>query len=187
MTDQIAIGLQAYGALGEQVQADAESYLAGLNAYIAEAKLNPNKMPGEYAAINQPQGPTNFGQSDIIAIASLVGGIFGKGGGRELAEMQLLADFQQRFGARKGRTAVAPVGGVRGPRRADDASARSASPTRCRAQGAARRRGAGRPGHVQAGRRRRRRAPARTDRSAGGRPSRASSRAASPPRRCPTR
>jgi acyl-homoserine lactone acylase PvdQ len=104
MTDQIAIGLRAYGKLGEQVQADADNYLAGINAYIAEAKLNPNKMPGEYAAINQPTGPADFQQSDIIAIASLVGGIFGKGGGRELTEMQLLQSFQQRFGTHRGRT-----------------------------------------------------------------------------------
>src|SRR5919112_2732683 len=104
MADQIAIGLKAYGALGAQVQADADNYLAGINAYIAEAKLNPNKMPGEYAAINRPTGPDAFQQSDIIAIASLVGGIFGKGGGRELAQMQLLQGFQQRFGARRGRT-----------------------------------------------------------------------------------
>src|SRR3954471_18344924 len=103
LTDQIQIGLKAYGALGAQVQADAENYLAGLNAYIAEAKLDPNKMPGEYPAIGQPQGPTNFTQADIIATASLVGGIFGKGGGRELTEMQLLQGFNDKFGKRRGR------------------------------------------------------------------------------------
>ena len=104
MTDQIKIGLQRYGALGKQVQSDADNFLAGINAYIAEAKLDPNKMPGEYPAIGQPQGPADFQQSDIIAIASLVGGIFGKGGGRELPEMQLLQDFQSKFGKGKGRT-----------------------------------------------------------------------------------
>jgi acyl-homoserine lactone acylase PvdQ len=101
--DQIQIGLKAYGALGAQVQADAENYLAGLNAYIADAKLNPNKMPGEYPAIGRPQGPDNFTQADIIATASLVGGIFGKGGGRELVEMQLLQAFNEKFGNRRGR------------------------------------------------------------------------------------
>ena len=104
MTDQIAIGLKLYGELGERVKNDTDNYLAGINAYIAEAKLNPNLMPGEYAAINQPGGPTAFKQSDLIAIASLVGGIFGKGGGRELGEMQLLQALQKRFGAGKGRT-----------------------------------------------------------------------------------
>src|SRR3954468_13352461 len=103
LADQIQIGLKAYGARGAQVQADAQNYLAGLNAYVTEAKLDPNKMPGEYAAIGQPQGPANFTQADIIATASLVGGIFGKGGGRELTEMQLLQSFTQRFGAKRGR------------------------------------------------------------------------------------
>jgi acyl-homoserine lactone acylase PvdQ len=103
LADQIQIGLKAYGALGAQVQSDAENYLAGLNAYIAEARLDPNKMPGEYAAIGQPQGPANFTQADIIATASLVGGIFGKGGGRELTEMQLLQSFNAKFGQHRGR------------------------------------------------------------------------------------
>jgi len=104
MTDQIAIGLKRYGALGKQVQTDSQNFLDGINAYIAEAKLDPNKMPGEYAAIGRPQGPDDFTQADIISIASLVGGIFGKGGGRELQEMQLLQDFQKKFGSAKGRT-----------------------------------------------------------------------------------
>src|SRR3954471_5388114 len=104
MSDQIRIGLARFGELGKQAQRDSDNFLAGINQYIAEAKLNPNLMPGEYAAINQPQGPADFTQADIIAIASLVGGIFGKGGGRELGEMQLLQAFQQKFGAGKGRT-----------------------------------------------------------------------------------
>src|SRR3954453_1890145 len=104
MTDQIAIGLARFGELGKQAQKDSDNFLAGINQYVGEAKLNPNLMPGEYAAINQPQGPANFTQADIIAIASLVGGIFGKGGGRELGEMQLLQAFQKKFGAGKGRT-----------------------------------------------------------------------------------
>ena len=37
--------------------ADADNYIAGINHYIAEAKLDPTKMPGEYAAIDQPTGP----------------------------------------------------------------------------------------------------------------------------------
>src|SRR3954447_21976327 len=104
MSDQIKIGLKRYGALGRQVQNDSANFLAGINAYIAQAKLNPNLMPGEYAAIGRPQGPDDFTQADIISIASLVGGIFGKGGGRELAEMQLLQSFQKKFGAARGRT-----------------------------------------------------------------------------------
>ncbi|HSD75903.1 MAG TPA: penicillin acylase family protein, partial [Solirubrobacteraceae bacterium] len=69
----------------------------------AEARLNPARMPGEYAAIGRPQGPDDWKATDVVATASLVGGIFGKGGGRELAQVELLRAFRDRFGARRGR------------------------------------------------------------------------------------
>ena len=59
------------------------SLISGVNKYIAEARLDPTKMPGEYAAINRPQGPDDWKTTDIIATAALVGGIFGNGGGGE--------------------------------------------------------------------------------------------------------
>src|SRR5215208_5013469 len=37
-----------YGAEGQLIQDDIKNYTEGVNAYIAEARLNPNKMPGEY-------------------------------------------------------------------------------------------------------------------------------------------
>ena len=37
-------------------------------------KLDPTKMPGEYAAIGQPQGPDPWKGTDVVATASLVGG-----------------------------------------------------------------------------------------------------------------
>jgi Penicillin amidase len=43
-----------YGDEGKLIQEDIKHYTEGVNAYIAEARINPNKMPGEYAAINQP-------------------------------------------------------------------------------------------------------------------------------------
>src|SRR3954451_25332124 len=39
------------GAQGTLIQRDVDNYIAGINAYISEAKLDPTKMPGEYAAI----------------------------------------------------------------------------------------------------------------------------------------
>ena len=74
-------------------------YVAGINQYIAEAKLDPTKMPGEYAAIDQPPGPEPWKATDIIATASLVGGIFGKGGGGELEQAQLLQAFSRTASA----------------------------------------------------------------------------------------
>src|SRR3954469_10276437 len=92
-----------YGAEGKQIQDDTQSYVDGINAYIDEAKLNPNLMPGEYGAINQPTGPTVWKVTDIIATAALVGGIFGKGGGNELGSALVLQAAQKKFGAATGR------------------------------------------------------------------------------------
>src|SRR3954451_12801953 len=100
---QIDLGDDVYGAEGAQLQGDLEQYTAGINAYIDEAKLNPVKMPGEYAALGRPLGPDPWKGTDAIAIASLVGGIFGKGGGQELPWAQLLQNFQAKFGAARGR------------------------------------------------------------------------------------
>ena len=65
--------------------------------------MNPLKMPGEYAAIGKPQGPQDWKVTDVIATASLIGGIFGKGGGRELDSALLLQDARKRFGRRGGK------------------------------------------------------------------------------------
>jgi acyl-homoserine lactone acylase PvdQ len=91
-----------YGAQGRQIQADLSDYVAGINRYIDEAKLDITKMPGEYTAIGRPLGPDPWTVSDVIATASLVGGIFGDGGGAELTQMQLRSSFVARFGARRG-------------------------------------------------------------------------------------
>lgn len=91
-----------YGSDGRRIQQDVENYVAGINKYISEAKLNPLKLPGEYAAIGRPQGPDPWKATDVIATAALVGGIFGKGGGTELKWAELLQSFTKRFGAAKG-------------------------------------------------------------------------------------
>jgi acyl-homoserine lactone acylase PvdQ len=93
---------EVYGAAGARLQQDVTNYVAGINAYIDEARINPLKMPAEYAAIGKP-GPENWKVTDVIATASLIGGIFGKGGGRELDSALLLQSAQHRFGKRGGR------------------------------------------------------------------------------------
>jgi acyl-homoserine lactone acylase PvdQ len=101
---QFDLGDDLYGDRGRRLQDDALNYVAGINQYIAQARLDPTKMPGEYGALGRPQGPAEWKVTDLFATASLVGGIFGKGGGRELAESELLRAFTDRFGAEKGRT-----------------------------------------------------------------------------------
>ncbi len=91
-----------YGDEGKVIQDDIKAYTEGVNAYIAEARLNPNKMPGEYAAINRPQGPDDWQERDAIAIAALVGGIFGKGGGREVDSALVYQAAVKKFGSRRG-------------------------------------------------------------------------------------
>jgi acyl-homoserine lactone acylase PvdQ len=99
---QYDLGDDIYGARGRALQEDVDNYVAGINKYIQEARLNPTKMPGEYAAIGRPQGPQEWRNIDVIATASLIGGIFGKGGGDELESALLLRDARRRFGRRGG-------------------------------------------------------------------------------------
>jgi acyl-homoserine lactone acylase PvdQ len=86
---------------------DVNNYVAGVNQFISEACANPMKLPGEYNLIDPSQSICLPGHqwkvADVIAIASLVAGIFGKGGGGELAAAQSLETAQQRFGASTGR------------------------------------------------------------------------------------
>ncbi len=115
-----------YGQPGRQVQEDVANYVAGINKYICEAMpANPDcvaegisssptpgskngatpvqKLPGAYAAITPDGEPTAkpelFTITDVIATASLVGAIFGKGGGAELDASQVLQAAVDRFGA----------------------------------------------------------------------------------------
>lgn len=95
-----------YGAEGAQIVQDATNFVAGINAYIAKATnpiYAPSLLPGEYAAIGktpQPWKPT-----DVIAEASLIGGIFGKGGGNEVHAALALQALERRFGTRRGESA----------------------------------------------------------------------------------
>ncbi len=86
----------------EQLRSDAQNYIDGINAYIDAARLNPLLMPAEYLAIGQPLGPTPWKLTDLVASASLIGGIFGHGGGAELTDAESLEAFQHRYGRRRG-------------------------------------------------------------------------------------
>jgi hypothetical protein len=114
---QYDLGDDVYGAAGRALQEDVTNYVAGINAYIQEARTNPLKMPAEYAAFGRPQGPDDWKVTDVIATASLIGGIFGKGGGRELDSALLLQNARKRFGRKSGRRVWNDL------RRADDPEA----------------------------------------------------------------
>src|SRR3954454_24567301 len=90
------------GADGAGVVQDATDYIAGINQYVAEAKLDPTKMPAEYPALGRPEGPDPWTLKDVISTASLIGGQLGNGGGDELEQVRLLEADMKRFGPRKG-------------------------------------------------------------------------------------
>jgi acyl-homoserine lactone acylase PvdQ len=102
LQQQIDQAPRFYGAEGAQLVRDAQSYIAGINAYIDDALANPiNLLPAEYAALGKL--PTKWTTADLIAEASLIGGIFGRGGGHELESAQALQALVKRFGPRAGR------------------------------------------------------------------------------------
>ncbi len=97
---------------GAQLYADATSYVNGINAYInqAEQPLNTlTMMPGEYAAIGQPQGPAPFTLENLVSIATLVGGIFGNGGGDQLYNAELYQTMAKKFGPERLNVAGSPT------------------------------------------------------------------------------
>ncbi|MFC7467309.1 penicillin acylase family protein [Actinomadura keratinilytica] len=69
--------------------ADAQAYIDGLNAYRVKAKKS-RTFPGEYVLTGKIGAVTNIGEiepfklTDLIALASVVGGLFGNGGGGEV-------------------------------------------------------------------------------------------------------
>jgi acyl-homoserine lactone acylase PvdQ len=95
-----AIG-QRKGAAGRQAFADLTAYVAGINAYISAATLDSTKMPAEYGLLQIPLQP--WKATDVIATASLVAGIYGRGGGEELRSALILRAAEHRFGVRRGR------------------------------------------------------------------------------------
>src|ERR1700744_847486 len=83
LVNQVNYGI-AQGPDGAQILSDATNYVNGINAYIDQAKQPLNyltMMPAEYAALGDINGPQPFTLENLVSIASLVGGIFGNGGG----------------------------------------------------------------------------------------------------------
>jgi hypothetical protein len=106
LQSQIDMAPKLYGALGTELVADGQAYVDGVNAYIQKAE-NPlytaTALPSEYAATHQLPQPWKL--TDVIAEASLIGGIFGKGGGNELNSALAFQALERRFGKTGGRAA----------------------------------------------------------------------------------
>src|SRR5699024_7929984 len=97
----------AEGERGAQALEDVDSYLEVIHAYIDEAD-NDRNFPGEYVLTGHKDAITIAGEierftaTDVVGIASMVGGIFGGGGGGEVQSALVRANFQDRYGAEEG-------------------------------------------------------------------------------------
>ncbi|MDG4831903.1 penicillin acylase family protein [Solwaraspora sp. WMMD1047] len=99
--------LRDQGARGQQLYADVQEYIAGVNAYIRTCMANRN-CPGEYVltghldAITNAGGPEEFQLTDLIAIAGVVGGLFGGGGGTEMQSALVRIAARAKYGTAEG-------------------------------------------------------------------------------------
>ncbi len=95
------------GARGRQALADVNAYLDGINAYLTQAKAHRN-FPGEYVLTGKIDSITNAGtiqpftKTDLIAIASVIGALFGSGGGGEVLNALSLQAAQDAYGVAEG-------------------------------------------------------------------------------------
>jgi acyl-homoserine lactone acylase PvdQ len=91
-----------YGTQGALSKSMIESYVAGVNAYVAKARTDVTKLPADYAAAVDQSVPQDWGVQDVVAIAGLIGGIFGRGGGSEIANAHLLQYLRHKYGKAAG-------------------------------------------------------------------------------------
>ncbi|MFF4016747.1 penicillin acylase family protein [Streptomyces sp. NPDC001843] len=104
---QIDNAVARNGARGQQALADANAYLAGINSYI-DASDSGRYFPGEYVLTGHKDSITNAGTidhfkiTDLVALASVVGSLFGSGGGGEVNNALSLIAAQSKYGVAEG-------------------------------------------------------------------------------------
>ncbi|MFF2995530.1 penicillin acylase family protein [Streptomyces sp. NPDC057950] len=95
------------GARGTQALADANAYLDGINSYI-DASDSGRYFPGEYVLTGHKDAITNAGTidhfklTDLVALASVIGALFGSGGGGEVNNALSLLAAQSQYGVTEG-------------------------------------------------------------------------------------
>jgi acyl-homoserine lactone acylase PvdQ len=95
------------GPAGAQAMQDINNYLLGINAYITQA-YNNRTFPGEYDLTGHIDPVTNAGTiapftaTDLIAIAAVVGALFGSGGGGEVQSALVKEAADAQYGVTKG-------------------------------------------------------------------------------------
>ncbi|GGY09652.1 penicillin acylase family protein [Streptomyces djakartensis] len=104
---QIDNAVAANGERGQQALADAKAYLDGINAYI-DASDSGRYFPGEYVLTGHKDSVTNAGTiehfkiTDMVALGSVIGALFGSGGGGEVNNALSLLAAQEKYGVAEG-------------------------------------------------------------------------------------
>jgi acyl-homoserine lactone acylase PvdQ len=91
--------LESQGAKGAAVLADVDSFVAGVNGFIAKSGL---QIPA-------------WSRNDFVASAALIGGIFGVAGGDEVRRSEYLDALQKRLGSAEGRQVWDDLRSVKDP------------------------------------------------------------------------
>ncbi|MET8951418.1 penicillin acylase family protein [Streptomyces sp. NPDC004393] len=104
---QIDRAVAAAGDRGKQALDDVNAYLAGINSYI-DASDSGRYFPGEYVLTGHKDSITNAGTidhfkvTDLVALASVIGALFGSGGGGEVDNAVSLLAAQSKYGVAEG-------------------------------------------------------------------------------------
>lgn len=107
LEDQIESAAAKGGERGELALADVDAYVDGINAYI-DASDKGRYFPGEYVLTGHKDAITNSGtiehfkRTDLIALASVIGSLFGAGGGGEVNNALSLLAAQEKYGVAEG-------------------------------------------------------------------------------------
>ncbi|HAI88519.1 MAG TPA: penicillin amidase, partial [Alcanivorax sp.] len=96
-TEQIANAIARFGDDGAQIYQDAVHYVAGLNKYVEDVQSGLLKAPIEYVGLGVQLEP--FVIEDVVAIATLIQGIFAGGGGGEHDNVLLLQALREQTGS----------------------------------------------------------------------------------------
>jgi len=89
---------ERYGADGLKMQKDIQAWVDGVNHYVNTVGI---AYPGEYVALGLPT-PQPWKVTDVVATAAVVAGIFGTGGGGEVASALALLEAQAKYGVAQG-------------------------------------------------------------------------------------
>jgi acyl-homoserine lactone acylase PvdQ len=92
-----------YGHRGLVAKRMIYAYVNGVNAWISHitSPAGAGDIDADYAA-TLPDTPQPWTVGDVVSIAGLIGGIFGKGGGIEVANSALDKYLRQRLGPKAG-------------------------------------------------------------------------------------